>query len=250
MTKRIVVVFLATLLVGCATTRYPDGSINHDPVEGSNRGVFSFNRGLDEYVLEPVADGWAFITPNGLVVAFDRFFTNLKFPVRFLTNLGQGEIVQSGAEVGRFIVNTTIGILGFFDLATPMGIGFYEEDFGQMFGRWGIPSGAYWMVPIVGPSSPRDLVGFFFDSVFNLLPWFGTPVALVNSRAIAAPQIDLAEETALDYYVFVRDAYIQRRNAQVLNTLGDAAGSSDELYEIDRNLMYEVEIDEQTDNSE
>jgi phospholipid-binding lipoprotein MlaA len=124
-----------------------------------------------------------------------------------------------------------------------------------MFGRWGIPPGAYWMVPIVGPSGPRDLVGYVFDTALNLLPSVGAPLKLVNSRAIAGPQVDLAREASLDYYAFVRDAHLQRRRVLVADLDRAPAGEGeegpvDEAARREENLLYEVEIDEETSSGE
>jgi phospholipid-binding lipoprotein MlaA len=220
-----------------------------DPYEGVNRTFFGFNDGVDRYALEPAAKGWTFITPEALRVALDKALKNLKFPVRFVSNLGQGEVVRAGSELVRFITNSTVGLAGFFDPATRVGLGKYDEDFGQMFGRWGIPSGPYWVIPIVGSSNPRDGFGYIFDSA---LAYFGpiatliTIPAMVNGRAIAAEQIDLARAAALDYYVFARDAYMQRRLAQIRNEElpGSEPGSrlADEFYEVPDDL-YEVEED-------
>jgi phospholipid-binding lipoprotein MlaA len=239
---------LVGLLTGCCGS----SPGQPDPYGGVNRAFFGFNDGVDRYALEPAAKGWTFITPEAFRVALDKAFKNLKFPVRFVSNLGQGEVVRAGSELARFITNSTLGMAGFFDPATRIGLAKYDEDFGQMFGRWGISSGPYWVIPIVGPSNPRDGVGYVFDSALNPLTLLG-PIAIliripemVNGRAIAAEQIDLARAAALDYYVFVRDAYIQRRLAQIRNEelSGSEPGGrlADELYEVPDDL-YEVEED-------
>ncbi len=211
---------LLGLLGGClgASIEQPD------PFEGVNRRIFAFNEKMDKYALEPAAEGWSFITPEDFRIALGKFFQNLKFPVRFLTNLGQGKVKRSGSELARFITNTTVGLLGFFDPASRFGLGKYPGDFGLMFGRWGVPSGPYWVIPLVGPSNPRDGVGYVFDSVLNPLAFAGPVVAAagtvtstVNGRALAEVQVDLARAAALDLYIFVRDASIQRRIAQIRN---------------------------------
>ncbi len=238
---------MLALFAGClgASAERPD------PYESVNRGIFEFNDQLDAYALEPAAKGWSFITPEALRIALGKFFQNLKFPVRFLTNLGQGQVKRSGSELARFITNTTVGLLGFFDPATRFGLGKYPGDFGLMFGRWGIPSGPYWVIPLVGPSNPRDGVGYVFDSVLNPLSLAGPVVAgagavtsTVNGRALAEAQVDLAREAALDLYVFVRDAFIQRRLAQIRNQdlfeTDTSESDEDDLYDIPDDL-YELE---------
>jgi len=215
-----------------------------DPYQRANRAIFSFNDKVDAYALEPVSKGWAFITPKAFRVGLDKVFKNLKFPVRFVSNLGQGEVRGGGSELARFVVNSTIGLLGFFDPASRMGLGQYDEDFGQMFGRWGIRAGPYWVIPIVGPSNPRDGWGYLFNTALNPLTYVGGGiVAIINGRAILAPQVDLAREASLDYYVFVRDAYLQRRAALVSNEAWDEAQPvADDLYDLPDDL-YEVEDD-------
>ncbi len=214
-----------------------------------NRDFFTFNDKVDRYALEPASEGWSFITTKGFRVRVDKFFENLKFPVRFISNLGQAELRRSGVELARFVTNSTIGLLGFFDPATRFGLGKYNEDVGLMFGRWGVPPGPYLVIPLVGPSNPRDGVGFVFDSVLNPLSLLGPVVAVsgavtstVNTRAISTPQVVLAREASLDPYIFVRDAFIQRRAAQVANEDFDAFVAVDDLYEVPDDL-YELEDD-------
>jgi phospholipid-binding lipoprotein MlaA len=220
-----------SVTLGCASVP-PNPS---DPWESFNRPVFNFNDDIDGNLLAPVAKGWAFITPKAFRVSLDRFFHNWMFVVRFLSNLGQAEALHAGVELGRFVTNTSIGFLGFFDPATHFGIARYDEDFGQMFGRWGVPSGPYWVLPFVGPSNPRDAFGFLFDAALSLPPYATVP-RLINSRAIASGQINMARQAALDFYVFVRDAHIQARYAAVhdlgLDATGIAEATSDDFYEL------------------
>jgi phospholipid-binding lipoprotein MlaA len=191
--------------------------VNVDPYERTNRAVFGFNLGVDDYVLGPVSKGWTFVTFEEMRHAFRRFFKHLEFPRRLVSNLGQGEIKRSGQEVGRFVVNTVVGVVGFFDPATGVGLADTRQDFGLMFARWRIASGPYWMLPLLGPSNPRDAAGFVFDTVVDfaiLLPFAGT-LEIVNTRAVFSDDLELARESALDYYVSVRSAYIQSREAQI-----------------------------------
>lgn len=203
--------------LGCLSAR-PDatGWVEPDPYERSNRAVFALNEGLDKILLQPLGRVWRFITPQFFRRALDNAFVNLQFPVRALSTLGQGEAKHAGSETLRFLANSTIGVVGLWDPATRLfGMPFYDEDFGQMFAVWGIGSGPYWMLPFYGPSSPRGTTGRVFDSVFNLLPSYGVPVEIVNSRAIAVPIVDRARATSLDYYVFVRQAYLASRASQI-----------------------------------
>jgi len=215
-----------------------------DPWQGMNRPVFQFNDGVDRFVLRPVARGWTFITFEGMRDSIAKFFYNTAFPSRFVSNVGQAEGQQAMTEVARFLINTTVGVAGFFDPATKWGLPRRDEDIGQMFGHWGIPAGPFWVVPLMGPSDPRDFVGTVFDTALSPLTWFvpGSGVVdVVNSRARADKRIQAARRSALDYYVFVRDAFLQYRSSAVGNSesLSDyGAGAyygsgGDDLYEVD-----------------
>jgi phospholipid-binding lipoprotein MlaA len=230
-------------LGGCVT--YPPGwnveEKGRDPYEGMNRAFFSFNRGIDRWILDPLAAGWTFITPKAVRVSLDKFFINLQFPRRLLANLGQGQVVEAGSELGRFLLNTTVGIVGLFDPASHLGMKLYDEDFGQMFGAWGIPAGPYWVIPVFGPSNPRDGLALPLDLALDLRNASPVPgpglIAAVNVRALLDKQIEAAEEAALDLYVATRDAHITRRAALVRNEEvgGTLTGHarSDDIYEID-----------------
>jgi phospholipid-binding lipoprotein MlaA len=237
-------------LVGCAGPEGPDAAVS-DPLERPNRAIFGFN----EAVVEPVADAWAFITPEALRVALDKAFYNLSFPVRLVTNLGQAQLRGAGVESLRFVVNSTVGVVGLFDPATRFGLGRYDEDFGQMFGRWGVPGRPYWVLPILGPSNPRDTVGIVMGIAMGVvllrplaIPTAASvgaaPVRVVNTIAIADPQLELSREAALDHYVFVRDAYLQRREAQIRNAEHDAVeaeeGPAEDLYELEQEFEEEL----------
>ncbi len=248
---------LALLASGCVT--YPGGwdrqAEGPDPYENTNRKVHAFNEGVDRYFLDPIATGWRFITFQGLRDSVDKVFINLAFPRRFLANLGQGEVSAATSEVGRFVLNTTVGLVGFFDPATHIGMPLYDEDFGQMFGRWGVGPGPYWVLPIMGPSNPRDTAGLVFDLAFDVrtiasftpvftLAWTGV-VQNVNRRALLDADLDSAREAALDFYIFSRDAYMQRRRALVANEhVGEVLSDpEDDLYDSADDDLYDIPED-------
>lgn len=213
-----------------------------DPWQAWNRPVFRVNDAADQWVLRPIARGWSFVTFEELRDSVRRFFFNLAFPSRFVSSVGQGEGLKAADEVGRFLVNSTVGIAGLFDPATHFGFPRHDEDLGQMFGRWGIPAGPYLVLPVLGPSSPRDAVGTGLDLLLNPLLWVDVPVYglgvlnAVNSRALADDEIQRARATALDFYVFVRDAYVQNRAAAVADreqaSPAKGAGPYDDLYDL------------------
>lgn len=247
---------VAALASACASQSPPPSGGVSDPWQAWNRPVFAFNTKVDDYVLGPVAHGWMFITPQVVRDAIGRFFFNVAFPSRFVSSVGQGEAKKALTELGRFVVNSTFGIAGIFDPASEIGLARYDEDIGQMFGRWGIPPGPYWVIPLLGPSDPRDAVGRLGDAALNpffWLPPFWLPYAanglnVVNSRALADKQIQNARRTALDYYVFVRDAFLQNRASAVrdANTPGQAGAGGYDLYSspiIDYDLPEEPKTD-------
>jgi len=224
---------LTLLAAGCASAP------PNDPWQAWNHPVFTFNDKADTYVLRPVARGWKFITLQAMRDSVSRFFYNAAFPSRFVSELGQGKGGEAGNEAGRFIVNSTVGIGGLFDPATHFGFTRSDEDVGQMFGRWGIPPGPYLVLPLLGPSDPRDAVGLAADTLLNPLFWFvpygSGAVNAINSRAQADEEIENAKKTALDYYVFVRDAYVQNRAAAVRDEARGAArsgGPYEDLYDL------------------
>ena len=213
---------------------------DHDPLEPVNRRIFWFNDQVDIYVLEPVAKGWNAIAPKRVQRSIANFFVNLDVPLVFVNNLLQGKVEASASDVGRFAVNSTVGVAGLFDPASSWGLEQHVEDFGQTFGRWGIPPGPYLVLPFFGPSNPRDGVGRIGDAAMRVYPFFApsyvspfaTGTELINARARALDEVREAKATALDYYTLVRNAYIQHREALVNDGAEISRETEDDLYEI------------------
>ena len=209
-----------------------------DPIEPLNRGIFRFNDKLDVYILEPTARGWNWLVPDPVQRSIARFFDNVRFPVVAVNDLLQGKLTACGSDIGRFAVNTTVGVLGFMDPAADWGLDRHDEDFGQTLGVWGVPSGPYLVLPLLGPSSPRDAGGVVADSFASVYPWFvpvyytigPRAVEMVNFRSQILDEVREAKLAAVDYYVFVRDAYIQRRQRQVEDTTGMSEEEQQDLY--------------------
>jgi phospholipid-binding lipoprotein MlaA len=203
-----------------------------------NRKIFWFNDKVDGYVLEPVATGWATVTPIRVRTSVSNFFGNLRFPIVTANDVFQGKFVDAGKDVARFGVNTTVGGLGFFDPATGWGLEAHDEDFGQTLGRWGVPPGPYLVLPFLGPSSPRDAAGLGVDAALSVTPWFvdwyilgGARVFdVVNQRTLVLEEVRDARRSAFDYYVFVRNLYVQRRNALVNDSVKTGVEDEEELY--------------------
>src|SRR6185369_5383744 len=210
-TASLVIALLAVLCVGPAWAEEDD-----DPWEGFNRAMFSVNDGLDRWVLEPVAKGWDFIMPDPLERCFSNFFQNLRVPIQSVNGFLQGKPVNGASDLGRFTVNTTIGLAGFLDPATYFGLVKHDEDFGQTLGVWGVPNGPYLVIPLLGPSTVRDAGGMAVDTI--------------NTRALVLDDVQNARNAALDFYSFVRNGYLQRRHSLLLDEKDSAREVDDSLY--------------------
>ena len=213
-----VAVAAASLLAGCATSGNPK-----DPIEGFNRAMFAFNEGLDAAIIKPVATGYDAVLPSPIRTGVTNFFGNIEDLFIGVNNLLQGKVPQAFSDLGRVLINTTVGLLGVIDFASDAGLEKHDEDFGQTFGRWGVGNGAYVVVPLFGPRTARDTVGLILDSAVDPVGDHkprGTRNAalvlrLVNKRANLLPADKVVEEAALDKYSYVRDAYLQRRRSLI-----------------------------------
>ena len=207
-------------LAGCATKGEGDP---RDPFEGWNRGVYKFNDKFDDYLARPVAETYEDWVPREVRDRVRNFFSNLADPFIGVNNLLQGKAAEAFDDWTRFILNTTVGLVGIHDVATDFGLEKHNEDFGQTFGRWGAGTGPYLVLPIFGSSNLRDGVGLAADMVTDPLGE-ARPIDLRNS-AIATRAVQtradllgasrVLGEAALDRYIFQRDAYLQRRRSLV-----------------------------------
>jgi len=202
------------LLAGCASSGNPK-----DPIEGFNRAMFAFNEGLDAAIVKPVAKGYDAVLPSPVKTGVTNFFSNIEDLFVGVNNLLQGKVPEAVSDLGRVVINSTVGILGLIDFASDAGLEKHDEDFGQTFGRWGVGNGAYVVIPVFGPRTARDTVGLVLDiaadPVANHNPERTRDLALVlrfvNDRANLLPADKVIEEAALDKYSYMRDAYLQRR---------------------------------------
>jgi phospholipid-binding lipoprotein MlaA len=202
---------------GCATDPYADP---RDPLEEYNRAAYSFNEMMDRMLFTPLASGYNFIMPAPVNRGVTNFFDNLGDVRSALNNLLQLKIGRAVNDVGRVAVNSTLGILGFMDVASNMNLPRYNEDFGQTLGVWGFGSGPYIVLPFFGPSTVRDGVGivvdFFADPIFYLdersTRWSLWGLQLIDTRADLLNASRVIDQAALDPYSFIRDAYLQRRD--------------------------------------
>lgn len=215
-------ILLALTLSACSTTS------DKDPLEPLNRGIYKFNDVADKAVFKPVASGYKAVTPTPVRAGINNFFNNLGNVVTLFNQLLQFKFNRAAETTGRFVVNTTVGILGFIDVASRTGFNRYNEDFGQTLGYWGVGPGPYVVLPLIGPSNLRDTAGLVTDwFTFEPLGYVENPRSrnilvgskFVDRRADLLPGSDLLDEAALDPYAFMRDAYSQRR----INQISDGA---------------------------
>jgi len=207
------------LLTACATLEgEPDPE---DPFESYNRAMFEFNDTVDRNLLKPVAEGYVKVTPGFFRQGVSNFFSNLDDVVVIVNDLLQLKIVQAVSDLSRFVVNSSVGLFGVLDVASPIGLSKHNEDFGQTLGYWGVGSGPYLVLPFFGPSSPRDGLGLYVEATeFDLVDRHVDDnrdrnllqaTKIINTRARLLSAGRLLDAAALDPYTFMRDAYQQRR---------------------------------------
>ena len=208
---------IAALAGGCASSNTPG-----DPLEGFNRAMFGFNEGVDNAILRPVASGYKAVVPEPARDCVGNVFSNINDIFVSVNSLLQGKVGDAVSDACRVVVNTTVGLLGCFDVASKVGLEKHNRDFGQTFGKWGIGSGPYLVLPFLGPSSVRDgagtLIYSYLDPVWaDHVPTRNVAYSLraVNRRSELLDASNVLEEAALDKYSFVRDAYLQRRRGMV-----------------------------------
>jgi len=188
-----------------------------DPLQGFNRGVQAFNDTADRFVLKPVAKGYKKAVPDAIRRGIGNFFDNLTYPLVIVNQLLQGKVKQGVSDTGRLLMNSTLGLGGFFDPASHAGMPLHEEDFGQTFAKWGIGRGPYLVIPFLGPSDIRDgagsLVNYAVSPTHYIIPDTTTrySVMALNFVQLRAGLLDAEKLISGDRYIFIRDAYLQRR---------------------------------------
>ncbi len=234
--KNIILILLCIVsllsLSGCATQG------NKDPLEGMNRGVYKFNDVADKALLKPVATVYSKVAPSPIRKGISNFFSNLGSITTVLNDLLQLKFAHAFTDAGRFVINSTFGLAGFIDVAGMDNIPRHTEDFGQTLGHWGVGTGAYLVLPFLGPSTVRDFTGTVVDaSTSDVINYIHNIGEIRTSNQLRGSQIisvrsellnasSLIDEASLDPYAFMRDAYLQRRASQVQDGV-----VSDELLE-------------------
>lgn len=194
-----------------------------DDIEGSNRAIFAFNEAFYSYLADPAARGFAWLVPEPGRRALNHFFINLKTPALFVNDVLQLAPLDAGKTLSRFAINTTIGLAGFFDPATPLGIPVHDTDFGETLAVYGMPGGSYVVIPILGPSTARDTFGEIVDALLDPTVWFASPVQQVVLRTsggisaydVERERLDALRATSVDFYAAIRSAYLMDRDARV-----------------------------------
>ena len=199
----------------------------HDPMEGFNRAMFAVNEGLDKVAIKPVAQAYEFVTPLPVRAGVGDFFSNIADIRNTLNNSLQGKFADAASDLGRLLINSTVGIFGLFDVASELGLEKHDEDFGQTLAVWGWEDSSFLFWPVVGPRTVRDTGGLVVD-IYSDPTWYtlnksvaarNSLVALpfVDVRASLLPADKVVEEAALDKYAYIRDAYLQRRQNQIFD---------------------------------
>lgn len=240
---------LSFFISSCASVSAPD---KRDPWESYNRSIYSFNDTFDKAIARPVAETYKNITPDFIETGVSNFFSNLN-EVSVITNdILQFKIGQALSDLARFVANSTIGVLGLFDVATPMGLPKHNEDFGQTLAVWGINDGPYFVLPFLGPSTVRDSAGLVVDSYYlnpityiedDEARWGVIALRAIDTRAGLLEETRLMEKSGIDPYVFMRNAYFQIRLNQIHDGKPPATIKikAKEETEEDRRLREELE---------
>jgi phospholipid-binding lipoprotein MlaA len=236
--SRVALAVCALTLAGCASTDQWNRANSPtatsaavtampDRIEGYNRWMFGVNDSIDRHAIEPVARGYRDVTPTAFRTAVSNFLTNLKSPDQIGNQLLQGDINGAGTDTARFIINTTVGFLGCFDVAGANGLTYHPEDFGQTLAVWGVPNGTYLIIPIIGPSSLRDGTGLVVDSFADPVYWYfynthqegwdyiRLGVTFLAAREELLDAVDDLRKNSFDYYAATRSAYAQHRAALI-----------------------------------
>lgn len=226
--KNVTLAIAAVMLAGCASVQTPTPG---DPLESVNRGVFKFNDTLDTYALKPVAKGYQRVVPEPVRKSVTNFFSNIGDVYIAANELLQLKIADGVGDIMRVTINTLFGVGGLFDVATLAKLPKHAADFGITLGHYGVPSGPYLVLPLLGPSTVRDATGLVVDYYGNPLTyvqpssvsWALYGLNLVNTRANLLTTVDVLSGAALDKYSFVRNAYLQRRRFLITGGDGDGA---------------------------
>lgn len=243
--------FITFLLSGgCATVEGPANP--DDPFESFNRSMFAFNEDVDKYAFKPVAKGYNFIMPNFANKAVSNFFSNVDDIVVFFNEILQFKLADAAATSARFVFNSSFGVLGLIDVASDMDLPKHNEDFGQTLAVWGIDSGPYLVLPLLGPLTVRDTAGLavdwsYFDPIFNRQTLTQSLITLtikyIDIRAGLIKASNVLDDTVPDKYAFIRDAWMLRREYLIYDGNPPEEFTEDELFD-DEGLFNDDDLEE------
>ena len=249
--KKIILFFLLiTVLNNCASSPDTVGKQEDDPFESINREIFAFNDSADRYIIGPIAHAYRDVLPDPIRDSIRNFLLNLKQPLSAINATLQGDFTRGFSAVGRFTINSTIGILGLFDVADYVGLEPIEEDAGQTLGAWGVDPGPYIVLPLLGPSSTRDVLGKVSDWLIDPLGLYlirqdyedvliATNVTkAIDTRVELDGVIEGSRKNSLDPYAIIRTMYLQRRAQQIANE------------EPEETSIYDIDIDIELDDED
>jgi len=233
----------------CATADSSDAAHQarlqvNDPFEKMNRRSFAFNTRMDNAIIRPTAEVYRDGVPKPVRRSIRNFLNNFRSPIILANDVLQGEWQQAGDTTSRFLVNSTVGVLGLFDIAAYNGYRYHNEDFGQTLAVWGMGEGPYMILPLYGSDPPRDMTGILFDRAFNPLTYFQdtdatiasvtlTTFDLIDLRAENIENVNSIERTSLDYYATVRSIYRQNRKSEIANGREDPEDLEDFDFDLD-----------------
>ncbi|PKM11484.1 MAG: ABC transporter [Gammaproteobacteria bacterium HGW-Gammaproteobacteria-3] len=246
---------MAGMLGGCASApSNPD-----DPWEGWNRDAQDFNDGFDKHILKPMAKGYVDITSDAVDEGVTNFFSNINDIGVTINDLLQFKLLQGGMDLSRFLINTTAGVVGIFDVASMIDLPKHNEDFEQTLGVWGVPSGPYFVLPFWGPSSPRGMVGLIGDALtdpLNYTLFFGTAASFASTASDVVDVTDtraglmstekIVDEAAIDRYEFIKESYQQ--HVEYLINDGVVPEQDDSL-DLDLDLEMEPDMGLESDDA-
>lgn len=224
--RNLAVAFFALTAAGCATAPNGPGADQNDPYEAQNRKIFELNQSLDRNFMLPVAKGYVAVVPEPARDGIHNFLTNLHVPVIFANDVLQGEVSRAGDTFGRFAVNSTVGVGGLIDIAAKIGIPEHQSDFGETLAVYGVDEGPYLVLPMIGPSNPRDAAGYVVDEALDPSTWISWrsstffklgrgALDIVDERSRNIETLDELERSSVDLYATLRSLYRQHRQAEI-----------------------------------
>ena len=219
-------------MAACSSTSSMDHQTSYydeisDPLEPVNRAIFSFNGVVDTFIIRPIAEGYRYVLPEAARDSVQNFVRNLRTPINLVNQVLQADFGGAADTTGRFLVNSTVGVAGLFDVAEGWGMPYEQEDFGQTLAVWGVPNGPYLVIPIMGPSNVRDTVGMVGDIAADPFVWNANSthndtmlyakagLATVDNRARLIDPLDELRRDSIDYYAAIRSVYTQFRHSQI-----------------------------------